>query len=53
MTYLLADQAGKNLGSWEGAVLGTLTFALVFGPPTEPSFRRRELEDWFQHLQQQ
>jgi hypothetical protein len=28
-------------------------FALVFGPPTEPSFRRRELEDWFQHLQQQ
>jgi hypothetical protein len=28
-------------------------FALVFGPPKEPSFRRRELEDWFQHLQQQ
>jgi hypothetical protein len=25
MAYLLADQAGKNLGSWEGAVLGTLT----------------------------
>jgi hypothetical protein len=28
-------------------------FALVFGLPKEPSYRRRELEDWFQHLQQQ
>jgi hypothetical protein len=28
-------------------------FALVFGLPKEPSHMRRELEDWFQHLQQQ
>jgi hypothetical protein len=28
-------------------------FALVFGLPEEPSYMRRELEDWFRHLQQQ
>jgi hypothetical protein len=28
-------------------------FALVFGLPKEPSYMRRELEDWFRHLQQQ
>jgi hypothetical protein len=26
-------------------------FTLVFGQPHEPSYMRRELEDWFQHLQ--